>query len=466
MTLQDQARHLERHTFFNGQRLFADDLQGLEAFSREMRWLHNRSLHQPGIGNGFAVHGLKGDRKVRVDAGYAIDSKGREIVQIESEELDVPPVAGERDGSPTYYDLVVSYPDDAMLEVAETRAGVCAPRGAVRLREEPVFCWVRLVRTEGGGSAQTTTTANGIAVQENLVAVDARLGAEIESGLRIVIARAEILNCQLNRDLSIAERRNARPALGPHIACGEYAPDPWQVYWWSLEEDVRNLIAELITNRLGGGGPVISSFPSVSAVGSALSSAGNIFARGSLLGGLGPIILPIGLEVIVPTASACFQGAPHYSVRLAGERLLTLDLVEVLQNLGMLDLSELDENQLPELEEAREQLQLDFYLEGLISVLDPLANQFTARIAVMVQLLEYPDIESFRTLFSLREYFADKFQTTPLGEKLQSCEPLTGQARTQCVAEAVDLTIDVIEEQFLALIEQLGWSLAWMGVEG
>mgnify|MGYP001036441712 CR=1 FL=1 len=46
------TQFLERIQFFNGQRLFASDLQALEAFNREMRWLHNQSLHQPGVGSG------------------------------------------------------------------------------------------------------------------------------------------------------------------------------------------------------------------------------------------------------------------------------------------------------------------------------------------------------------------------------------------------------------------------------
>jgi hypothetical protein len=463
MTIQDEARHLERHTFFNGQRLFADDLQGLESFSREMRWLHNRSLHQPGIGNGFAVRGFKGDRKVRVDPGYAIDSEGREIVLIESTELDVPPVAGERDGSPTYYDLVVSYPDDSMLEVAETRAGVCAPRGAVRLREEPVFCWVRLVRTEGGSA--TTTAANGTVVKENLVAVDAKLGAEIELGLRIVIARAEVLNCQLNRDLSIAERRNARTPLGPHIACGDYAPDPWEVYWWTMEEDIRAAIANVIEDFLEDEEIIVFSAPDGAAFRRRVISSA-VFSRDTIFGALGPVILPIGLQALVPTASACFQGAPHYTARLAGERILTLDLVEILLDLELLDFSELTEEQVDQIEEVRELLRLDTYWEGLINILDPHRADFTARLAVMVQLLDIPNIGIFQERLGLDDHIVEQFWQTPLGEKIQSCDALSGGAREQCVTEAVEMAIDVIEEFFLGLIEQLGWSLAWMGVEG
>src|SRR6185503_13925357 len=121
MEILKETRFIERLQFFNGQRLFASDLQGLEAFNREMRWLHNRSLHQPGIGNGFAVAGAKGDREVSIGPGYAIDSVGREIVLTEITTRPVPPIASERDGQSVFYDLVVSYPDDSALKEAETR---------------------------------------------------------------------------------------------------------------------------------------------------------------------------------------------------------------------------------------------------------------------------------------------------------------------------------------------------------
>ncbi len=216
MGIISETRFIERLQFFNGQRLFASDLQGLEAFNREMRWLHNKSLHQPGIGSGFAVYGKKEDRGIKIKPGYAIDSLGREIVLTETLIEPVPPVAGEDDGKSVFYDLTVSYPDDEYLEEAETREGICLPRGVVRLREEPVFCWVRLERDDLG----------------NLHVKDPKLQNDIKDGLKIVLARVEVLNCQLNSDLSIAGRRSARPAKQPYIACGETSVNStdWQVW--------------------------------------------------------------------------------------------------------------------------------------------------------------------------------------------------------------------------------------------
>jgi hypothetical protein len=204
VAMLDQTNAIERLAFFDGQRLAAADLQGIEAFNREMRWLHNRSLHQAGIGNGFAVAGKKGDREVRIGPGYALDSDGRETVLIRDHVEPIPPVAGEPDGTPVFFDLVVSYPADADLEEAESREGICFPRGVVRLREEPLFCWVRL-------KLNTTTGEYD--------AVDGRLGLEVLQGRRIRLARIEVENCKLKRDLSTAQRRDARPPQQPRIVC-------------------------------------------------------------------------------------------------------------------------------------------------------------------------------------------------------------------------------------------------------
>jgi hypothetical protein len=210
MSMLDETRFLETPHFFPGQRLFASDLQDLHAFNREMRWLHNASLHQAGIGNGFAVTGRKGERAVGIGAGYAIDAKGREIVLTQPVESPVPPVSGE-DGESVFYDLAIAYPDAEQLEEAETREGICLPRGAVRLREEPQLCWIRLEADELG----------------NLRAVNDRLKIAVESGMAIVLARAELRNCQLERDISIAERRSARLATHPRIAAGVVESPDW-----------------------------------------------------------------------------------------------------------------------------------------------------------------------------------------------------------------------------------------------
>jgi hypothetical protein len=196
------TRFLQRQQFFDGQRLFAPDLQSLEEFNREMRWLHNQSLHQPGIGSGYGVVGPAGATEVTIAPGYAIDARGREIILVEPTVVPVPPVANDGFGLPVFYDLAVSYPEDRDLDESETREGVCLPRGVVRLEERPIFCWIRL------------------GPPPDRQPLDDALKADLQTGLRIRLARAEVFNCVLKGPLSTTQRRNARPPAQPYVTCG------------------------------------------------------------------------------------------------------------------------------------------------------------------------------------------------------------------------------------------------------
>jgi hypothetical protein len=304
MNSLNETRHIERQQFFNGQRLFASDLQGIEAFNREMRWLHNQSLHQPGIGNGFAVVGKRGDREVVIRPGYAIDGEGREIVLTQDRVEPVPPIAGD-EGRPVLFDLTVSYPVDADLEEAELRQGICGTSGVVRLREEPVFCWVRL-----NDDGQPT---------------EPQLREDIRNRSKIVLARAEVLNCQLNKDLSVAVRLNARPPGQPYVCCGTASPawEPWPLATFSPTdflntEDGKNLLAAI--------------------------SQGTIF---------NPFILPIGVMATIDTSECGFLTTPCYSARIEGPRV-------------------------------RDQR---FILDGFVQIVDPQPTEFTINVMLVSQPL-------------------------------------------------------------------------------
>jgi hypothetical protein len=203
VSILDETQFVERLEFFNGQLLTASDLQGIDDFNRQMRWLHNASLHQPGIGSGFAVTGKKGDPQVTIKPGYALDDLGREIVLTHDSIEPIPPVAGDGAGGPAWYSLTVSYPDDAALDPTETREVICNPgqSGVVRRREVPVFCWVAITSDTG-------------------LPVDANAKADILAHRKIVLAEIAVLNCQLKQAVTVARRCNARPDCGAHVCCG------------------------------------------------------------------------------------------------------------------------------------------------------------------------------------------------------------------------------------------------------
>ena len=210
MSIIGSTQFLERIQFFNGERLFASDLQALETFNREMRWLHNQSLHQAGVGSGFQVTGNTGDRQVTVSPGYALDSCGREIVLTEPQVLPIPPVADNGAGGPAFYDLAVSYPEDSQLTPSESRVGICSPAGVINLRESPVFSWVQLSDDPN-----------------NHQPVDQRMKERIRNAMLIVLAQVQIINCQLKQPVSTVPRRNARPPRQQRIACGATKNPVW-----------------------------------------------------------------------------------------------------------------------------------------------------------------------------------------------------------------------------------------------
>ena len=270
MATNDTTPFRERIQFFNGERLFASDLQDLDAFNRQIRWLHNQSLHQPGIGTGFAVTGAAGDRQVVISPGYALDSLGREIILTQNEVLPIPPVADNGAGGSVFYYLTVSYPNDSDLKASETRDGICLPQGVVRLREEPVFCWVLL--------------SDSIQRQP----ADPTLKDLIRKQLYLVLAQIEVFNCKLKQPVSTAPRRSALPAKQPRIACGADPQPKWQSHFFSDADHTMQ--------------PTMGDLQ----------------------------LFPTWFSADIDTSSAGFHATPTYEARLVGARILQTGAAAIL----------------------------------------------------------------------------------------------------------------------------------------
>lgn len=196
---------LERPAFFDGQRLSAADLGAAQAFGRELRWLHNRSLHGWGIALGMAVAGTTGARAVRVQPGYAIDSLGRDIVLQAPADLPIPARAGATDGGPATFFLTASYADDAQLTPV-TQSGACGTGGAVRRPDRPSLRW------------QDPS--------------DSEPSSRYRYGLDVVLGEIQVRNCELTADVSGRGRRDALPPQQPYISAGrtELGKTPWRLW--------------------------------------------------------------------------------------------------------------------------------------------------------------------------------------------------------------------------------------------
>jgi hypothetical protein len=193
MSIQDNIPALERPVFFDGQRLTAADLQAAQEYQRELRWLHNRSLHTWGIVFGLEVTGARDDREVKVQAGFALDCLGRELILSDPLSLPIPPVAGVNSGPAVYY-LTLSFQEDAQLTPSESENGVCGTSGAVRLPETPKIRFQLPSDTDPE--------------------VAYRFGKDV------ILASVPVQNCKLSAPPSPKERRDARPANQPYVATG------------------------------------------------------------------------------------------------------------------------------------------------------------------------------------------------------------------------------------------------------
>jgi hypothetical protein len=86
----------ERLRHHQGERLLARDLHDQSAFDDQLRWWHNRALHDAyGVVEGLTVRPVDGaaDPAVVVDPGLAIDAFGRELILGEPRQLATPATA-------------------------------------------------------------------------------------------------------------------------------------------------------------------------------------------------------------------------------------------------------------------------------------------------------------------------------------------------------------------------------------
>ena len=188
----------ERPRFFDGERLTAQDLLAAQGYERELRWLHNRTLHPWGVGRGLTVSGTRGEGSVTVGAGYALDCLGRDIIVAHDTVLQVPAV-------PTgTYLLTVSWADDDEPP-AIRRSGLCGTEGVVRLSEQGLVRWQDPKATEAN--------------------------ARFTAGQDVVLAEVKVSGCALAATPDTSRRDDAavdRPYVGAGATVvGE---TPWRLW--------------------------------------------------------------------------------------------------------------------------------------------------------------------------------------------------------------------------------------------
>ena len=200
---------LERPVFFDGQRLTPDDLAAVQAFDRELRWLHNRSLHGWGVARGLTVSGVRGADSVDVAPGYALDCLGREP------------------SSP----IGCRCP---FLLSPRARAGTSRSRIARTTSRRPSCAPGRATR----------------AVRSRLPdAPSVAFRTKRRLGIDVVLARITVEGCVL-RSLSLAERNELHPP-SPYIGAGRTPAGATEWRGWPNDDDPLGVATTVETTTAG-----------------------------------------------------------------------------------------------------------------------------------------------------------------------------------------------------------------------
>ena len=151
---------LDRLSYYNGQRLEADDLTLEQEYHiRVRRWLNKSLYPEGGIVDGLEVTKLY-DLQVIVEPGLALDPEGREIILMERRVVPVIPKKNRPDGRIPGNYLTIRYDEETTSE----EGGSCTPRpehpsqavsraawgGPGRVRAAPRLGWTDATPTPGG----------------------------------------------------------------------------------------------------------------------------------------------------------------------------------------------------------------------------------------------------------------------------------------------------------------------------
>src|SRR5215217_9696633 len=87
---ENRVFELERLKYWQGQKLLSRDFRDQTSYEAQLRWWHNRALHNSfGVSYGFTVT-LDNDR-IQIDCGVAYDCYGRELILQAPREIALPP---------------------------------------------------------------------------------------------------------------------------------------------------------------------------------------------------------------------------------------------------------------------------------------------------------------------------------------------------------------------------------------
>jgi len=200
---------IERWRYWQGQELRGRDFRDQMRSEAQLRWWHNRALHNAfGARYGLTVSGVFSQHAlvaVRIECGVAYDCFGRELILQSAREIPFPQPGLE----PSQWTLVVRY---KRMNRRADLDGACAPCGDTLSIEQPEFVWKLSTRVD---------FREGVPL--------AHLSYELQGGLLVPVLT--------NRP------QVARPFARPRIGSGATIPEgtAWELWLERLMNLRRNI---------------------------------------------------------------------------------------------------------------------------------------------------------------------------------------------------------------------------------
>src|ERR1043165_4464539 len=92
--MDNRAYELQRLKYWQGQKLLSRDFRDQTSYQAQLRWWHNRALHNSyGVSYGLGV--TLDATRVTIEPGVAYDCYGRELILQTTKEIPLPPDPGE-----------------------------------------------------------------------------------------------------------------------------------------------------------------------------------------------------------------------------------------------------------------------------------------------------------------------------------------------------------------------------------
>jgi len=131
------AVEFQRLRYWQGQKLRSTDFRDQTAIAAQLRWWHNRALHNAfGVARGFEIDVDEQERSVTIHPGVAYDCFGRELWLQTSRTISFPTVNLSVERT-----LLVQYRENADQPQREHIEKVCLPGKNSLFLEAPNFFW-------------------------------------------------------------------------------------------------------------------------------------------------------------------------------------------------------------------------------------------------------------------------------------------------------------------------------------